>query len=545
MDEILGLSRRAQRRLAAQRFLDALGWCWLAGAVAALVVIGIDKRWPLGVPVWCWGVSAFVGGLLAAAGWAVLRRPGRLAAAIEIDRRFALKERVSSAIALPAEQRDGALGQALIEDARRRAERVDLPSRFPLVPRRSILLPLLPGAAAALVALWVDPWVRPSLAQSGMSQSAAPAPIKKSTEALRRRLADRRKQAEELGLDDAEHLLRKLEDGANQLPQRAADRKQALIELNDLARQLEARRDRLGESHWLKQQLDRLKDIARGPADELAKALSKGDFQRAAEQLDKLAEQLRGGKLDEQSRRQLADQVEQIKQKLQEAADAHQAAQQQLQAQADRLRQAGQADEADRLQEAIDKLAAESPRMERLRELADQLAQCSDCLKDGRMADASEALGALQAELENMRKQAEEAALLDEALEELAAVRQAMTCPDCGGAGCKKCQGNLAGPPDGAPGDGIGVGHVPREQAPTSLAAKFYDSQVRPHVGTGSGEVVGLVPGPNVKGNVAEMIRQEYDSARRASIDPLGNQPIPRAARDHAQEYFNRFREGK
>lgn len=49
MDTLERQVRRARRRLAAERFLNVLGWCWFAALLAALVAILADKFWPLGV----------------------------------------------------------------------------------------------------------------------------------------------------------------------------------------------------------------------------------------------------------------------------------------------------------------------------------------------------------------------------------------------------------------------------------------------------------------------------------------------------------------
>ena len=102
MDTLQRQVRRARRRLAAERFLDVLGWCWFAALLAALVLIAADKFWPLGVEAWAWAAGALGLGLLAAVVWTLLVRGSLLEAAIEIDRRFALKERVSSALSADA-----------------------------------------------------------------------------------------------------------------------------------------------------------------------------------------------------------------------------------------------------------------------------------------------------------------------------------------------------------------------------------------------------------------------------------------------------------
>ena len=68
-----------------------------------------------------------------------------------------------------------------------------------------------------------------------------------SAEVLRRKLAQQRKEATEKGLQDAGDLFKKIEEGIKDLASKqGVDRKQALVELNDLAKQLEARKKELG-----------------------------------------------------------------------------------------------------------------------------------------------------------------------------------------------------------------------------------------------------------------------------------------------------------
>jgi hypothetical protein len=90
-------------------------------------------------------------------------------------------------------------------------------------------------------------------------------------------------------------------------------------------------------------------------------------------------------------------------------------------------------------------------------------------------------------------------------------------------------------------GRGKGAGARPEEENQTAP----YDSQYKPNVGKGTGAIIGEADGPNLKGRVAEIIEQQYDSARRGSADPLGDRRIPREHRKHVQEYLDRFREGE
>lgn len=74
---------------------------------------------------------------------------------------------------------------------------------------------------------------------------------------------------------------------------------------------------------------------------------------------------------------------------------------------------------------------------------------------------------------------------------------------------------------------------------------KHYDTRAAVKTGRGAASVVGEVDGPNIRGDVQQQMQQQLESARREAADPLTDQHMPRKHRQHAQEYFDRLREGK
>jgi len=295
MDDLLKQVKQARRRLVLRRFLVALGWCWFGTMLAAAVVIAVEKFYPFypdNAPYWQWTAGtcavALVLGLLMAVAWAFFARDGMLQAAIDLDQRFALKERVSSTLAMEEEDLQSEAGQALVEDARAKVKRLHVAGRFGISPGRSFFLPLAPAVIAVLVALFVPPAVEET--QAAANQAAARKQVKKSAASLKRKMADRRKQAKELGLKDAERLFKKLEEATQNMGQANANRKKALVELNDYARELKERRKKVAGADGIRKQLDKLNDIKQGPAKEFAKAVARGDFSKAAKELAKLKE---------------------------------------------------------------------------------------------------------------------------------------------------------------------------------------------------------------------------------------------------------------
>ena len=54
------------------------------------------------------------------------------------------------------------------------------------------------------------------------------------------------------------------------------DRKQAMVKMNDLAKQLAERREKLGGDNELKKQLAGMKDFSKGPAEKMVEAMKEG-----------------------------------------------------------------------------------------------------------------------------------------------------------------------------------------------------------------------------------------------------------------------------
>jgi hypothetical protein len=520
--------RRARRRLIFQRFLDVLAWCWFATLSAALVLIAVDKRWPLGIEAWGWAAGGLGVGLAVAMVWTFCRRASALEAAIELDHRFALKERVSSALALSAADRQTEAGEALVADALARIERIDVGGRFAVKPPQRLLLPLLPGVLAVLVALLIAPAVVDDPQKAQGNELAVKQQIQKATAGVRRQLADRRQQAKKEGLLDAERAFKNLEEVAKDLNDEAKKDK-ALAKLNDLSKMLADRRQQLGGTEKVKDQLDQLKNVGQGPADKFAKAISRGDLKKAAQELDKLKNELAGGKMDEKQKSDLAKQIDEMKKKIEEQAKALKAAQQDLKQRAKQLRDAGQMEQANQLEEQLAKLAQQAPQMQKLQDLAQKLAKCSKCLREGKDAAAAEALAQMKAD---MQQQLDEMKMLDDAEKELADAKGKMGC-GCGGEGEEFNE-----KPGNGMGKGRGIGARPEKKTDTAM----YDSKVKQKIGKGSASVVGVTDGVNVKGDVRQQIQEQVESAKHGATDPLTGRHMPKKHGEHAKDYFDSLR---
>lgn len=554
MEQLKTQVQRAQRTLIFQQFLNVLIGTLFAGLVAAAIAVAIPKVWVLELDeatwLWSWVGGAIGASLLIAGIWTYVIRQGELEAALEIDRRFGLKERVASSLSLSPEDRETEAGRALVTDASRRVERLEIGEKFGVTASWWAGMPLVPGLAVAVIAFCFAN-AQPTPVSANQDPKLPKEVITKNKEALKNKIEEARKKAEQEKLPDAGKLFEKLVEGLDKsIKNEKQDVKETMTKLNDLAQEIKQRRDQLAGNDKLKQQLNNMKDVKRGPADKMANAMKEGDFKKALDEMKNLKDQLKDNKLDAEGQKQLAEQLDQMKEKLQQLAEAHDQAKRDLAEQIKEKVAAGDREAAGKLQQQLDKLNQQNGQMDKLKQMAQKLGQaCQDC-KNGQQGQAGDKLGQMAQDLEKLAQEAGEMQALQEALDQIAQAKEQMGCKECNGQGCKACQGQGMGEGDGKnqngkPGNGLGqgkgIGARPERDNPT----KFYDSKVASKIGQGKAVVAGTAGGANVAGETRQAIKSEFTAAKQENTGTLTEKPIPRAARDHAKEYLDRIREGE
>ena len=555
MDQLHEQVRRAQRRLVWEQFLGRSVSCLFVALVVAAVAVAVPRVLIVRVlPDWwdmAWLVGALGGGLLAAGVWTLLSRRSALEAALEIDRRFELRERVSSSLSLSPVDQASEAGQAVVRDAARAASRLDIDERFRVRLDRRAWWPLVPAAVMFVLVALVD---NREAASSTDPDAAANAQqqTKTAVDSLRKKIEERQKEAREKGLKAAEGLFKQIEQGTRDLTERKdVDRTKAAVKLNDLARELDQRRKQLGAGDEFKKQLQNMKNLGAGPAEQAAQAMKEGNWKKALEEIEKLRQQIRDGKLDAKAQQQMAQQLEQMRDKIQAAAEARQQAMDDLKKQIEQQKQQGNLAKAGELQQKLDQLQQQQQQMDKLQQLANQMGQIQQALQQGNPQQAANAMNQMAQQLQQMQQEMNELEMLDAAMNQLEMAKDAMACPNCNGKGCQACQGGMNmnmgfgnqmnGKPGMGMGAGRGIGPRPDEPNPTDLR----DTRVRQTPGRGAAVFGGMVEGPNVRGEVGASIQQEMESMGSEPADPVTSQRLPRNSREHAEDYFRILREGK
>ena len=561
MEEIKRQVGRAHRRLVFQQFLRVVGWSLFATLLVAAIGLAVPRIWPLALDRqiwdWSWIGGGLAAGLVVAGIWTLIIRRSKLDAAIELDRRYGLKERVSSTLALGPEELETEIGRALMTDAVRRVERIDVREQFQVSPSWRILLPLVPAIALAVMFAALDYATQRKAGATTEQAVAIKQQIKTATQKLQEKLRESEKKAAELGLKDAEDLkemnkeLDKLANKSN------VDRKEAMLKINSLSQEIEKRRQELGGADKMKKQLDKLKDVAKGPADKLAESLKEGDFGKAQEQMQKLKEDLKNGKLGEEDKKKLAQQMEQMKEALKQGAADAREAREQLQQQIEKKLAEGNLAEAAKLQQQLDEMNQNAAQMEQMMEnLAEKLDQAAQAMKAGDAKQAAEKLDELAQNLDQLQEQLDQIENLNEILDQLADAKNAMKCAECGGAGCKACEGNGEGDGKSGQGEGKGKGKGKGDYAKAAGQGEglrdeeetdksFYDTRVGADAKAGEAVRVGKAGGKNVAGQSKEAVKEAVQAELAKDPDALDEVNLPRDQREHAKQYFEKFREGQ
>jgi len=539
----------ARWRLNCQAFLQLLPWTLFAAATLALAAVVAPKIWFLGVNdrLWLpsWAGGSLLIGLLAALAGTWFRRRNSLEAALEIDQRFGLKERVSSALALAPDERESSVGQALVADAECRLQTVEVREAFGLRWRWTAILPLPPIVVGALLA-WALPNAVRKDAQAAIRDAELRQRIQRSARELGKKVAARAKLAGEAGLTDANSLLKEVRAGAEQLERRDdADHKQALVQLNELTRAVEKRRNELGGTTELQRQLERLKDLAGGPAEKLADALRRGDPEQALQELKRLTDALQSGALSPEERQQLARQLQDVRRRMQELADQHRQAKQELQRQIQQKLAEGDREAAGKLQRKLDELQSQEQGLDRLDQLAGRLQRASEALEQGDGQQATAELNEMARDLQEMQNELDQMEQLDELLDEINGAKSSLKCENCSGEGCAECQGGESqfSRQDG-PGDGLNEGQGSGERPEAATKTGAYESRVRAKPKGGESIRSGDASGPNRAGLSQQQVQQEITGALRGDADPVSEQRLPRAQQDHVRQYFELRRKG-
>jgi hypothetical protein len=532
------------RRLRIQRFLTTVIWSWGIGLLIVAVILGAEKFLGRSLPGSGWIPFAAAGivGLLAATVIALFSGPSRLDAAVALDRAFQLDERLSTALCLPDDLKATPAGTALMADASRKVSGLDVGSKFGLrLPRRAWLI-LIPAGLALILAL-IPPW-EPRMVQARTTANPVDAKeIAKRTQVLTKKIASQRQAIDKQKFPEAEKLLIQVEKKTAELSKAPPGQKDKLmVELNKLSDALKDRQKQLGSPEQLTRQLQQLKEMgSMGPAEEMAKELAKGDYQKAADKIKDIQEKLASGKMTKEEKKALQNQLGEMAKKLNSLANLEE-----RKKQLDQAKKNGALSQQ-QYEREMDKLREQSQAMQQLKQLASKLGKAQEALQNGNAKKAAEQLGMTQEKLQEMAQQLQEIQSLDSALADIADAKNGILGDGMNQLGDSMMFGMSRNPGDrkgNGQGQGRGRGQGDRPEAEDKTST--YTSQVKQQMGKGKAVFQGFAPpGKAVKGESVIDVQAELDAGGGLDAGALSNQKIPKNVEKHIRSYYDQINKPK
>jgi septal ring factor EnvC (AmiA/AmiB activator) len=533
---------RARRRLIAQALVRRLAVAWAVALVLTACWMLVEPYVLATPPDWLrWAV---LGGTVGAFSLLAIvltwrKAPSRTDAALALDDRFGLRERVVTTLSLPPELHATPAGTALLADAEARVKELRIREHFPVgLPWSSALVPA-GGLAVALVALFYHPSFPTAQGETAQSQVAPERKkdIEKKLDELARKPRTPEKPGDRPKSEDLKRLEARLDEIAKKprdTTQQLRDRIKDLTPLEEEYKKLE--RDKTEKARALQQQLqakdkmmpnDAPKD---GPAKEFSKALAEGDLEKAKEQLDQLAKKLQNNEMSEKEKEQLGKQMDDLSKKLDRLGE-----QKDKQEQLKKLAQQGKLD-PETLQREMDKIKKENEKLKDLNKLAQKLGQCQKSLQQGDAGQAAKAMGDAAAQLNQMDLDEKELGDLKDQLDKLKSAKNSM-CKACDGDG--EGEGNANFGNQLSNGGGRAEGAQGRRPDGEQGKIRSFDARQQTHFNPKGQKIFdGYAPGQAFKSKPGVEMAGEIQQAAQQAPDAIEVQRIPKAARDMAKGYF-------
>lgn len=544
MNDIRALLKIAARRLELNSFIGRLHLTAMVFAGIALALMLADRISAVSFVPWVWvGPALGVAMLSIAFALWMQRRSTENHVALVVDERLDLREKLSTA--LHCQGRDDAFAQAAIEDAVQTARNGKTRE---LVRRRfAITAPagwwISPLAAFAAIMLGFIPQMD-LFAQEEQNAAVINAKLEaeQAVDAMVKVFDDKPELAKalepgDLSKDGLDHdALRRPEDIKREALRKATEFQKKLDEI------LNGEKGKTAEA--IEESLKQLKAPEDGAAKELAEALADGDFQKAQQALNEMMEKAKNGQLNEEQKKQLAEQLQNIAEQLDKLA-------QQQQKLEEALKQAGMdpnlAQNAQALQQALqNNQNLNQQQKQQLQQMAQaQQAACKACQGMGQackqMAQACKGgqMGQMGQGAGHMAQQLGDMEMLQQLLQEAQAAAN-----QCQG----QCQGLGQGlnmnqamqqwmQCNGGMGQNRGQGQGGKAPiAPTPTGTKVEQAKVN----TVEGDIIArqLFEGPQIRGDSKVKLVKVIEEARKGFDEGQTEEQIHIKYRDPQMHYF-------
>jgi DNA repair exonuclease SbcCD ATPase subunit len=383
-----------------------------------------------------------------------------------------------------------------------------------------------------------------SQADAGSSEAIKESATQKPTD-LQKQAQDVRKQQEEKKAQAQAVKPQSIKESDDEISKLLAKPIQDKDQLKDANNKLDGmenelkqkEKDLAAKNEAIQQQLRKFDQTSRkdppqeGPAKDMQKALGEGDVKKAGEQAEDIAKKLKDGKLDEQAKKDLNKQIEDVEKKLSELKRQKDEDLKKEKDNIDKQLDRGDIDKktAEQMKNDLDKKAENTKDLD---QLADKMKQCQQCMKDGEGKDgkegeakskeAGEKLQDAADQLKKMAGQQKEQQDLKDQIDDVKQIKQSLQPSQHGGKPVP------------------GAGQRPEDKTGST---KSMDSKVTtPVAKDGRKAISDFVPGPAFKKKSTQDIAGEVVQASQEADAVREHQKVDRSAKDIYKGYFENLR---
>lgn len=563
--EVSRAVRAAAARLAVSRFLHLLTVTAAVAIAALFITLLVQRIFAVPIP-WPWvlaGAGAAI--VLVSLAWTLATSPRGVAAARILDERAELRESLSTAMCIAG--RPDPWSMAMLETARSNASTLNVRRAVPIEPPRTWPVPLTAAVVLGLAWVMLPQWdvlkakaKRDEVARQAQEVVSVRAEVAAKTKTLDELLAKAKVEIR----DDQTSPTTNEQAAA---PQTAEDiRRAAVKRLTDIADRLKqaADGDKAKQADALREAMRGLKSPGEGPLQEFQRQLARGNYDKAADELKDLTQQLNNKQLTPEQAANMKAQLSNLAKQLQSAAENKDALAQKFQAGgldkklAEKL--ASMASDPQALAQTLEQMQGLSAeQMQTLTKLAQAQMQASGQAQQmsQQMQQMAEGMQGQQLDQQGMQAQqglGESLSAAEMASQEMAAMQAATAEASAQLAGMGRGMSNKGnadpngqptvgewseGEPEqlgmgtGGPGHGLGEG-------PEAIPTDYTVDKTKANVTTGKGPIIGtrLVYGDQVIGASRAEFSDAVETSSRAATEALESMQVPRAYHRAVKSYF-------
>jgi hypothetical protein len=332
-----------QNKLALRQFIIALAWSSVIFISIVWLAVLLDRIFLLQLPkpaIWLYAGAGAT--LLASLIYAITQRPDANHAAIAIDQKLGLKEKISTALII--RRSDDSFAQAAVRDAEETARSLvmNLRQNFPLSFPKAAYVAIALAIAALLSYQFIDPMNLFDRQEKHNQQVAQQAKIEDAKKTVQNALATVEAMPKTAASEEAIRLAKTdLQAALNQpITDPNATKRTAVKALQDVTAAIKEQIKNSAQYADAQNEMKMMRSMQApapggGPVSDAHRAIVKGEFTEAIDDLSKAVENF--DKMDKSQQQQAAQQMKQLAQQLQQMAN-NPAQQQKMQQQ---LQQAG------------------------------------------------------------------------------------------------------------------------------------------------------------------------------------------------------------